>query len=82
VSKATGRLRVTRGQESWTYIFSALGFALTIEGNVIAMTPSIKWYHIPMYVAVSILTIWAFIRCTWLHDRLFALKIWYEKGPH
>ncbi|MGB6793990.1 MAG: hypothetical protein WBE53_21600 [Pseudolabrys sp.] len=35
--------KVQRGQESWTFIYITLGFAISIEGTVISMMPPCGW---------------------------------------
>jgi hypothetical protein len=35
--------KVKRGPESWSYIYIALGFALTIEATVVSMIEPLKF---------------------------------------
>jgi hypothetical protein len=73
--------KVQRGQESWTYIYITLGFAISIEGTVIAMTPLTFPWNVILYVIVAFLTGWAWIDSGWLHNKLIGLKGRYETKP-
>lgn len=70
---------VTRGQESWAYIYVTLGFALTIESTIIGMmTPLLFPWNIIAYAVLAAVTGWLFIDNGWVHNKLIGLKIRYE----
>jgi len=59
--------QVMRGPESWGYIYTMLGFTLTIESTVIGMmTPVVFPWNIVLFVIVAPITIWAFIESGWV----------------
>ncbi len=73
---------VTRGPESWAYIYTVLGFVLTIESTVIGMmTPLTFPWNIILFVVLAAITVWLFIESSWVHNRLIGLKIRYENKP-
>ena len=72
-------MKVTRGSESWAYIYVALGFTLAIEGTVIQMIDCLKFpSNLIMYVAVGALTFWLFLFDGWFQNKLIGLKNKYE----
>ena len=71
--------KVQRGQESWTYIYITLGFALSIEGTLIAMTPLIFPWNVIVYAIVAFLTGWFWIESGWFQNKLIGLKSRYER---
>ena len=70
--------KVQRGQESWTFIYIALGFAISIEGTVISMMPLSFPWNVIIYVIVAFLTGWAWIESDWVHNKLLGIKARYE----
>ncbi len=61
--------KVKRGPESWAYIYTILGFTVTIESTVIGMmTPLIFPWNIVAFIGVAALTAWQFIENSWLHN--------------
>ena len=47
-------MKVKRANESWTYIYVVLGFALSIEGTIIQMFDPIKFpWNVLLYFAVD-----------------------------
>ena len=63
--------QVTRGPESWAYIYTMLGFVLTIESTIIGMmTPLIFPWNIVVFLIVAAITSWAFIESEWVHNKL------------
>lgn len=69
---------VKRGQQSWTYIYIAMGLVISIEGTVIQMTPLTYPSNLIVYFVVTVLTIWLFLTNGWLHNKLIGLKNSYE----
>ena len=70
--------KVQRGQESWTFIYITLGFAISIEGTVISMMPLSFPWNVIIYVIVAFLTGWAWIESGWVHNKLLGIKARYE----
>lgn len=54
-------MQVTRAGRSWNYIYIALGFTLTIEGNAISMFNVCSWGKLAIYAAASVGTGWLFL---------------------
>ena len=79
---ATESHTTTRGSETWAYIYTVLGFLVTIESTVIGMmTPLACPWNILIFIALAAMTVWQFIENEWLHNKLVALKIRYENKP-
>jgi hypothetical protein len=75
--------KVKRGPESWSYIYIALGFALTIEPTVVSMIEPLKFpWNIITYLIVGGLTFWLFLNNGWFQNKLVGLKIRYEEKLH
>ena len=72
------RRKSQRGQESWTFIYITLGFAISIEGTVISMMPLSFPWNVIIYVIVAFLTGWAWIESGWVQNKLIGLKNKYE----
>ena len=71
--------KVTRGSESWAYIYVALGFALAIEGTIIQMITPLEFpWNIAVYVLFGLFTAWLFVGHGWFQNKLIGLKIRYE----
>lgn len=70
---------VKRGQNSWAYIYVFLGFALTIEGNVIQMLQAPALCEIASYAVVGTITAWLFLDSAWFQNKLIGLKLKYEE---
>jgi hypothetical protein len=73
-------MTVKRGPLSWAYIYTALGFALTIEAGVMSMIPypGLPW-NVVLFVLIAAITIWLFIDNKWVHQKLISLKLRYEE---
>lgn len=77
--KSSVSMGVKRGPESWSYIYVMLGFALTIEGTVIAMiTPLSFPWNIIIFGAIGLITFRLFINSGWFQNKLIVMKIKYE----
>jgi hypothetical protein len=76
VSVVTG---VKRGQSTWAYIYVFLGFALTIEGNVIQMLQISAFCEIASFVVIGFATGWLFLDNAWFQNKLVRLKNTYEE---
>jgi hypothetical protein len=71
---------VTRGPESWTYIYIALGFTLSIEGTVISLiTPLVFPWNLLLYAVIGAATFWLFLNNGWFQNELLSWKAKYEK---
>jgi hypothetical protein len=70
--------KVKRGSESWTYIYITLGFALSIEGTIIGMTPLVFPWNVTVYALVAIVTGWFWIESGWFQNKLIGLKSRHE----
>ena len=76
---ATESHTVTRGPESWAYIYTVLGFVLVIESTIIGMmTPLSFPQNVLVFLAIAALTICLFIDNRWFHNVLIGLEIRYE----
>ncbi len=70
---------VTRGPETWAYIYVWLGFTLTIEGTIITMiAPLIYPWNLIVYATLGAITFWLFINNAWFQNKLVRMKIRYE----
>jgi hypothetical protein len=71
---------VTRGQESWTYIYIVLGFTLSIEGTSISLiTPLAFPWNLILYAVIGAATFWMFINNGRFQDKIFGWKAKYEQ---
>jgi hypothetical protein len=73
---------VTRGRESWNFIYIFLGFALTIEGTLLQMIDPLRCpFNIIAYLALGAVTSWLFLLSGWFQNMLIRMKNSYEKIP-
>jgi hypothetical protein len=79
-SNGTLDAKVIRGPESWTFIYLALGFAISIEGQIISMIATLPW-NLIAYLFFGGATFWLFICCGRFQNRLIRLKHSYETKP-
>ena len=80
MSNVTVTATVKRGPQSWNYIYVMLGFALAIEGTVIAMiTPLVFPWNIVAYAILGFVTFWLFISNAWFQNKLIGMKNRYEE---
>jgi hypothetical protein len=78
-TSVTIETKVTRGPESWAYIYVALGFALAIEGTILQMIEPIRFpYNLVAYLALGAITVWLFISNGWFQNKLIGIKNRYE----
>ncbi|MGI8705784.1 MAG: hypothetical protein ACR2JJ_08340 [Sphingomicrobium sp.] len=78
MAKVTGNARIKRGRQSWDFLYTMLGFALTIETGIVALTP-LKWpLNLIFFLVVGAGTVWFFLRGGWFHNKLLALRGRYE----
>ena len=67
--------KVRRGVSSWTFIYTILGFALTIEATICSMIEPIKFpWNIALYVVVAASTWWLFLDNRWFQNKLIGWK--------
>ena len=70
---------VKRGSGSWTYIYTVLGFVVTIESTVIGMlTPLTFPWNLAAFLILAAGTTWWFLKSGWFQDKLIGLKTQYE----
>jgi hypothetical protein len=73
---------VRRGPASWAYIYTVLGFAVTIESTVISMITPLRFpWNIPVFIVLAAITVRLFIYNGWVHNKLIGLKNAYENEP-
>ncbi len=78
-SNVTVAVKVIRGPESWTFIYVALGFAITIEGQIISLISPLIWpWNLAAYIAIAVLTFLLFIGSGRFQNWLIASKNSYE----
>lgn len=76
---ATESHTVTRGPDSWAYIYIVLGFAIAIEASVIAQVEPLKFpWNLIAFLLVAGITTWALLTTGWLQNKLIGLKLKYE----
>jgi hypothetical protein len=72
--------KVKRGKESWAYLYTLLGFALTIETGVVALITPLKWpWNLLTFALVGWVTIYLFLDNGWFQNKLIGLKARYEE---
>lgn len=70
---------VTRGGQSWAYIYITLGFVLGLEAAVVAFVDPLKWPHnLVVYLALSAITIHLWLFSGWFQNKLIGWKAIYE----
>jgi hypothetical protein len=80
-SIAKAELTIRRGQESWNYIYIALGFSLSLEGTIIQLI-MIRWpYNLIIYIVVAIITGYLFLFSGRMQNLLFGIRQKYESAP-
>lgn len=78
-SKETVSATVTRGSESWAYLYMMLGFALAIGGTIIQMiTPLVFPWNLLTYLAFGAGTVWLLICNGSFQNKLITWKLGYE----
>ena len=77
-----GTATVTRGRESWNFIYIFLGFALTIEGTILQMIDPLRFpSNLIAYLVLGAVTSWLFILRGWFQNMLIRMKNSYENIP-
>ena len=70
---------VIRGEKSWTFLYVALGFALSIEGTIIQMIDRLQFpWNLILYGVVGGITVWLLIFNGYSQNKLLAWKQNYE----
>ena len=78
-SEATMTMSVTRGPESWQYIYTTLGFALAIGAGVIQFLEPLRWYwKLGCFVAFTAACWHLFLHNGWFQNKLIGWKGRYE----
>ncbi len=79
-SSASVDFKVKRGAGSWGYIYTLLGFVLTIETGVMGLIVPIKWpWNFVSLLVLATLTIYLFLYNGWFQNKLIGFKIRYEE---
>lgn len=79
----SGKLAANAGvhssQQSWDFIYIALGFAIAIEGTIIQMFDPIKFpCNIILYLLLGVITWFLFVKNLRFRTKLLAWKSAYE----
>jgi hypothetical protein len=77
--KAT--LQAIRGPISWGYFYILLGFAISIEGTIIQMTPLRFPWNILLFLTIGCTTGYLILGNGWCQDKLVGLKERIENTP-
>jgi hypothetical protein len=78
-SSANAIATVKYGKEIWAYIYTLLGFALTIETGLVAVITPLKWpFNLTTLVVVASATVYLFLNNKWVLKKLVGLKTKYE----
>jgi hypothetical protein len=68
--------KIRRGEKSWVYIYTLLGFALTIETGVMGLIKPLQWpWNLTTLIVVAAATIWLFLDCGWFQNKLIGIKV-------
>lgn len=71
---------VKRGEKSWTFLYTVLGFALTIETGVVALITPLKWpWNLLTFVVVAVTTTYLILDNGWFQNKLIGIKGRYEE---
>lgn len=72
--------QVRRGEKSWSYFYTLLGFALTIETGVTALIEPLKWpWNLLILAIVGGLTTYLILDNGWFQNKLLGIKARYEE---
>lgn len=72
---------INRGQESWTFIYVTLGFALTILGSYVSMWGlTFPWNYI-VYPGVVVVAVWLWLFNAQFQNWIIGMKSRYENRP-
>jgi hypothetical protein len=75
------KLTLQRSPASLTYIYVLLGFALTIEGEILAMIEPLKYpFNLVVLFVSFVLTVLLFRSGKFQNFVLATVKDWFEKG--
>ena len=72
---------VTRGPQSWNFIYALLGFALTIWGTLVAMTPIIFPINWLVFAIGSAIIWYLLVFCGPVQNKIIGWKNSYESKP-
>jgi hypothetical protein len=77
---ASASAKVKRGEKSWSYLYTLLGFALTIETGIVGLVDPLKWpWNLVSLVVVGAVTIYLFLDNGWFQNKLIGIKARYEE---
>jgi hypothetical protein len=73
---------IKRGPDSWTFIYIALGFTISILGTIIQMVDAIRFpCNLLLYGVTAAGSFWLFTCNGWFQNKLIDLKGRYENRP-
>lgn len=71
---------VKRGPQSWAFLYTFLGFALTIETGVVGLIAPLQWpCNLLTLIVVGAITVYLFLCNGWFQNKLIGLKARYEE---
>jgi hypothetical protein len=77
--KATISAKVRRGPNSWDYLYTFLGFTLTIETGIMGLIKPIDWpCNVVILLSLGAITVYLFFFNGWFQNKLIGLKNGYE----
>lgn len=77
--KAECIAKVKRGPVAWQFIYTFLGFALTIEAGVMSLVTPLRWpWNLITYVFLAIVTFRLCLYSRWFQNKLIGWKQAYE----
>ena len=72
--------KVKRGKDSWAYIYTMLGFALTIETGIMGLITPIRWpCNLILLLIVGAATVYLFLDNGWFQNKLIGFKSKFEE---
>ena len=81
-AKATANMsaKIKRGEKSWSYLYTLLGFALTIETGIMGLIEPLKWpWNLVTLLLAGAITVYLFLDNGWFQNKLIGLKARYEE---
>jgi hypothetical protein len=71
--------KVRRGEKSWSYFYTLLGFALTIETGIVGLIEPLCWpWNLLTLAVVGSVTVYLFLYSGWFQNKLLGIKARYE----
>lgn len=80
MAKVSFSAKVKRGPQSWAFLYTFLGFVLTIETGVVALITPLKWpANLVTLLIIGAVTVYLFLDNGWFQNKLLGLKARYEE---